>query len=77
MDRDPSANVVDAEDRTTPTTGESPFGESGAKRAREAKERDPERDRDDTERRTGELDIAGKRSEPGAAGIATTPLPPD
>jgi hypothetical protein len=76
MDRDPQENLVDAEDRTTPTTGQSPFGESGAERARVAKNQDAERDRDDTERRTGELDIAGKRSEPGAV-APTTPLPPD
>ena len=36
MDRDPSENVVDAEDRTTPSTGNSDYGESGAKRARKA-----------------------------------------
>ena len=36
MDRDPSENVVDAEDRATPPTGNSDYGESGAKRARKA-----------------------------------------
>ena len=43
MDRDPSANVTDAEDRSGPTTGASDYGESGAERAREAGEREPER----------------------------------
>ena len=36
MDRDPSENLVDAEDRATPSTGNSDYGESGAKRARKA-----------------------------------------
>jgi hypothetical protein len=40
MDRDPSENVVDSEDRTTPTTGNSDYGESGAARARKAKRDD-------------------------------------
>jgi hypothetical protein len=40
MDRDPQENVVDAEDRTTHTTGNSDYGEIGAKRARKAAGRD-------------------------------------
>ncbi len=40
MDRDPSANVVDNEDRTTPSTGESDFGDAGDERARRAAEKD-------------------------------------
>ena len=43
MDRDPRANVTDAEDHSGTTTGASDYGESGAQRAREAKEREPER----------------------------------
>jgi hypothetical protein len=43
MDRDPAENVVDAEDRTTPTTGNSDYGEVGAKRARKAADEEPDR----------------------------------
>ena len=43
MDRDPSENIVDAEDRSAPATGQSDYGESGAARARAADKKDPER----------------------------------
>jgi len=76
MDRDPQENALDSEDRTTPTTGQSPFGESGAERSRGAEERDKDRPRQD-ETKTGELDIAGKRSEPGAVQPGATLPPPD
>jgi hypothetical protein len=75
MDRDPSENYVDSEDRTTPTTGHSPFGDAGAERARESKKREEKRPRQD-EIGGGERDIAGTRSEPGAV-EPSTPLPPD
>ncbi|MET0251629.1 MAG: hypothetical protein ABW203_05565 [Novosphingobium sp.] len=64
MDRDPSENVVDAEDRSTPTTGQSPYGEAGSERAREAEKRNRERGPHGD---TAEREIAGQRSEPGAA----------
>lgn len=63
MDRDPRENAVDPEDRTTPTTGQSPYGESGAQRSRAAEERDEAKPRD-------------TRGAPGAA-TTKTPLPPD
>ena len=41
MDRDPSENIVDPEERVGPSTGENDSGESGQKRARiEAEEHD-------------------------------------
>ena len=42
MDRDPSENLIDSEDRPTASTGESDTGESGAARARVAEKKDPE-----------------------------------
>lgn len=75
MDRDPSENRIDSEDRTTPSTGQSTFGESGGQRARDAAERESKRPRKD-EIGGGERDIAGERSEPGAV-EPSTPLPPD
>ena len=35
MDRDPSENVIDPEERVSPSTGSSETGESGDQRARE------------------------------------------
>ena len=46
MDRDRAENVVDNEDRTTPTTGNSDFGEAGDKRARKAADREAGVDKD-------------------------------
>ena len=85
MDRDPSANVVDNQDRTTPTDGRSPFGESGDERARAAAERDTWRDSaadapaadapaDDEGR---EAEHKDERSSGPDAGFPATPLPPD
>jgi hypothetical protein len=42
MDRDPSENVIDGEDRSAPSTGASDYGESGAARARAAEKKDPD-----------------------------------
>lgn len=42
MDRDPSENMIDSEDRSAPSTGQSDYGESGAERARAADKKDPE-----------------------------------
>lgn len=52
MDRDPQENVVDAEDRTTPSTGNSDFGEAGDERARKAEDKSPD-ERDDRAERAG------------------------
>ena len=38
MDRDPSANIIDREERVTPSTGQTDYGDSGDERAREAVE---------------------------------------
>jgi hypothetical protein len=75
MDRDPSANIVDAEDRTTPSTGQSPYGEAGDERARKAEEfgDDPSHE---NEADSGDEGAGGQRPEPGA-GALSTPLPPD
>jgi hypothetical protein len=43
MDRDPSENVIDSQDRATPSTGASDYGESGAERARAAEDKEPDR----------------------------------
>ena len=45
MDRDPSENTIDPEERKTPSTGQTDYGESGDARAREAKRRGDEVDR--------------------------------
>jgi hypothetical protein len=42
MDRDPSENVIDSEDRSGPATGASDDGESGAARARAAAKKEPD-----------------------------------
>ena len=42
MDRDPSENTIDSEDRSAPATGASDYGESGAARARAAAKKDTE-----------------------------------
>ena len=39
MDRDPRENTIDPEERKTPSTGESDYGESGDARGREAEDR--------------------------------------
>jgi len=39
MDRDPSENIIDPEERVTPSTGESDYGESGEARRRKAERR--------------------------------------
>lgn len=40
MDRDPSENIIDPEDRSGPSTGSSDTGESGQQRAREEEKED-------------------------------------
>jgi len=45
MDRDPSENTIDPEERKTPSTGESDTGESGDARAREAEDQGEDADR--------------------------------
>ena len=45
MDRDRNENVIDPEERKTPSTGESDYGESGDERAREAADRGDDVDR--------------------------------
>jgi hypothetical protein len=80
MDRDPSANVVDNQDRTTPTDGRSPFGESGDERARAAAERDTWRDSADdapADDEGREAEHKDERSSGLDAGFPATPLPPD
>lgn len=74
MDRDPSENVVDAEDRSTPTTGESPFGEAGAERARLGEAR--ENQHGGKRERADEPDADANRQQPEAV-APSTPLPPD
>jgi len=47
VDRDPSENIVDPEERVGPSTGENDTGESGQKRARiEAEEHDTREEQD-------------------------------
>ena len=38
MDRDPSENVIDPEERVTPSTGQTDYGGAGDERARESVE---------------------------------------
>ena len=45
MDRDINENVVDPEERKTPSTGQSDYGSSGDQRRREAEERGDASDR--------------------------------
>jgi hypothetical protein len=44
MDRDPRANVVDDQDRSTPSTGENFTGESGDQHARQGDDDEDEAD---------------------------------
>jgi hypothetical protein len=75
MDRDPKENVVDPEDRTTPTTGQSPYGESGAERSRagEQRHRPDDRPAGDEGREIGDDDPAQGRK----TAAPTTMPPPD
>ena len=45
MDRDINENVVDPEERKTPSTGESDYGSTGDQRARTAEKRGDDIDR--------------------------------
>ena len=45
MDRDINENVVDPEERKTPSTGQSDYGSSGDQRRRDAEERGDDVDR--------------------------------
>ena len=45
MDRDINENVIDPEERKTPSTGQSDYGSSGYQRRREAEERGDDVDR--------------------------------
>lgn len=45
MDRDRNENFIDAEERVTPSTGESDYGESGEGRRRKAEDRGDDEDR--------------------------------
>ena len=45
MDRDINENVIDPEERETPSTGQSDYGSSGDQRGREAEERGDDVDR--------------------------------
>jgi hypothetical protein len=78
MDRDPQANIVDDEDRTTPTTGQSPYGDHGAERARKADERNRERYGEDRQAddEGRELEHKDERDSDGSE-LLHTPLPPD
>ena len=45
MDRDRNANVIDPEERATPSTGESDTGEIGEERRRQAEQQGEDVDR--------------------------------
>ena len=45
MDRDINENIVDPEERKTPSTGQSDYGWTGDQRRREAEERGDDADR--------------------------------